>query len=802
MTIIDPIGPARRLLLVCAGAALATGVARADPAPFDLAGPSLRVSVGRDGVTLPLSETPNLAAGDRLRIVADLPAGQAARYRMVLAFLRGATNPPSKGWLIDAQTWKPKDATIDAVVPTGAEQAVVLLVPETGGALGAVTAAIRGRPGAFVRVSQVLNQSMLDRARLAAFVDGIRGLGPAELAETSPRLAQSLAVKLDTDCLLRQPDARAACLTQGGDAAVLADGQTSSIAQTLAGAPADVAMQLSSTPQAGLGYYSPYIGVIRDVARILGAFQSAQLQFIPALSVQHGGSTALLLNAVPSFRKPQSVLVAALPGIAPAAPPPLVAKDDAALCATQPAPVLRVAGAPLVFATAYARNMALRLRTKAGATIDLPVEAQAAKGGYVVDSAGLAGKTLDPAMEGVLHGSWGFGTFDGPRFRLVAPAGRTWQVVDGGSLVVGRETPLLLSGSAAACVADVSIGDGDGHRPVAWTAQGEDHLALKVPLTDAQPGPVTIAVQSHGVEAPQRIVLRAYAEAGRIAGFVIHAGDRAGVLEGTRLDQVARLELGGVAFEPGSLDRVAGTDRLAMSTDSAAVGALHVGDVRVARVVRRDGRAVEVKITIAPPRPQVVLIGTTVARSGAPAPVPTTLQGAELMPQDGRLTFSLKGEGATRFSASDTVELMAATTGQTVTLPLHLQDAGVAIGELDAQAAFGGSAYGPIRFRVVQADVAGDWQPLTTLVRIPRLEALTCPAAGGACVLKGAGLYLVREIRTSSSGAAAGDPPTQVPDGFTGSTIAVPRAPGGRLFLTLRDAPDAIVVIGGPRPAS
>ena len=94
------------------------------------------------------------------------------------------------------------------------------------------------RSGAFVRASQDLNLAMLDRARLETFVEQVRRRDPGALAELSPQLARSLAVKLDTDCLLRQPDTQAACLTQGSNAMVLADSQTSSIAQTLAGAPA------------------------------------------------------------------------------------------------------------------------------------------------------------------------------------------------------------------------------------------------------------------------------------------------------------------------------------------------------------------------------------------------------------------------------------------------------------------------------------------------------------------------------------------------------------------------------------
>jgi len=189
-------------------------------------------------------------------------------------------------------------------------------------------------------------------------------------------------VKLDPGCLLRQPDPRAACLTEGSNAAVLADSQTNSIAQTLAGAPADIALRLSSTPQAGFGYYSPYIGVVRNLARILGAFQSAQLQFIPALSVQHGETTALLLNMVPSFRKPQSVFVAALPTVAPSMPPPLQAGTDAPLCASRPELVLPVAGAPLVFATEYARQVTLRVQARDGRALDLPVIADPVQGGY------------------------------------------------------------------------------------------------------------------------------------------------------------------------------------------------------------------------------------------------------------------------------------------------------------------------------------------------------------------------------------------------------------------------------------
>ena len=81
----------------------------------------------RGEATLPIGQVPGLRAGDKLVLKADLPADQAARYVLILAFLRGATNPPPKNWFFRADTWVPKKGTITATVPEGAEQAIALL---------------------------------------------------------------------------------------------------------------------------------------------------------------------------------------------------------------------------------------------------------------------------------------------------------------------------------------------------------------------------------------------------------------------------------------------------------------------------------------------------------------------------------------------------------------------------------------------------------------------------------------------------------------------------------------------------
>lgn len=148
-----------RVTLITAMLGLALPMtAAAEPAPFDLSGPSLNVTVARGGATLPIAEVAQLAAGDRLTIRADLPSDQSARYLLVAAFLRGATNPPPKNWFFQSQTWTRKAAAgLSLTVPAGAQQVILFLAPATGGDFSTLVNAVRGRPGALIRASQGLN---------------------------------------------------------------------------------------------------------------------------------------------------------------------------------------------------------------------------------------------------------------------------------------------------------------------------------------------------------------------------------------------------------------------------------------------------------------------------------------------------------------------------------------------------------------------------------------------------------------------------------------------------------------------
>nr|WP_230461401.1 hypothetical protein [Sphingobium sp. CAP-1] len=384
---------------------MAAPLSAADPAPFELAGPSLKVSVTRGEQSLPIGQVPSLSEGDRLSVEADLPGDQGAHFILVSAFLRGATNPPPRDWVRFAETWKkkPKDKALSLTVPKGARQMALFLVPDTGGAEGTLADAVRGKPGEFVRATQDLNQASLDRSRLDAFMGAIRAQEnshPEYLRTLAPALARSLSMKLNEDCLSRVIEMQAACLLENRDTLVLSDVHSSSMAETLTGAPTDLALQLSATREAGYGYYSPYIAVVRDVAKIFGAFSNPEFGYLPTLSVRKGDGIGLLLNSAPSFQKPKSVMVVSMPAIEADSPPRLRSGASGPICVARPGAVLPVEGAPLIYSTSYARSMTLALKAASGETIDLPVEARADRGGYVLAS----GTALPAGFQGRRRG--------------------------------------------------------------------------------------------------------------------------------------------------------------------------------------------------------------------------------------------------------------------------------------------------------------------------------------------------------------------------------------------------------------
>ena len=460
-------GALSKTLLAPAAVLVLAGIALAENASFDLAGPAIDVTVNRAGRTLPIARVPSLRPVDRLWLHPVLPTGEAVHYLMIATFLRGSTNPPPDAWFKRADTWQKeiREEGIGITVPEGAQQVLLFLAPETTGDSRTLRSAVEGRPGAFVRVSQDLNQTSLDRSRLDAYLAGVRATAntnPAELHKRSVLLARSLGIKLDDQCFDKATEQQAPCLMKDTSQLVLDDGHAESMVAALtSGTPSNLIEDLSLTPPARYGYYSPYVGAFMDMARLLDSIRTAEYQYIPALALPQKDQLDLKLNSAPSFHKPQSVLVAALPAVGdPAFPPVRPVDPKQIVCFDKASALLPAEGAPLIFSTSFGHDLVLHVQAASGKLFDLPAEPEAARGGFAVDTHALDA-VPDHDVTGTLRGQWGFDAWSGPVYHLHLARSGKWVVLpsDQSALVVGREDTIHLDSPDAACVDDVTVQD-------------------------------------------------------------------------------------------------------------------------------------------------------------------------------------------------------------------------------------------------------------------------------------------------------------------------------------------------------
>jgi hypothetical protein len=806
--------PFLRLLAVCF--LLLPGVVLADTAAFDLPGPRIEVRVSRGGKELPIGDVPNLQAGDRLWVHPDLPDSQSAHYLLIVTFLRGSTNPPPEDWFTRIETWNKhvKQEGVMVTVPKGAEQALMFLAPETGGDFGTLRSNVRGHPGAFVRASQDLNRAALDRTRLDLYLRDVKQISnddPEKLKDESTLLARSLGIKVDGDCFKKPVDEQETCLTQNSSQLVLDDPHSQSMAAQLASGPgADLVGQISATPLAGAGYYSAYVGAVVDVVRIMTSFRTADYQYIPALALPKDDQLNLQLNAPPSFQKPKSVLVIGLPSIEAPQLPPLHAVDPKGVyCLQNTALVLPVQGAPLAFSTSLGHDWVVHAYTKSGVSLDIPVNADASKGGFVIDSHSRRSANMDnappaptesdlaklgPEVSGTLRGRWGFDAFEGPTFHLRTARSTDWALLpaDQTALIAGRDDTVHLKSDQAACVDDVTVQDAQGKTLKAThKVTKPDELQVDVALKDVGPGPLTMQVKLYGLAKPDEVSLHSYAEAGHLDSFTIDAGDPQGVLRGTRLDEVASLELNGLQFTPGTLNRAGNQDELPMSAAASPdVSGLQAGSTPSAHATLKDGRVLEVAAVVRVSRPKVTLISKSIQLDPSAATSAIQLKGDDELPQNATLSFSLKSQTPATFPHDEMIEVATEDESAHVILSvsdgtLTMQDAQTVLATLNPRKNLGESAFGRLRFRPINVNgEKGDWQALVTLVRLPTLEALHCPASTEkSCTLQGSGLYLIDSVSS--------DPQFQqsvpVPDGFAGSSLNVPHPNGPLFYVKLRD---------------
>lgn len=572
------------------------------------------------------------------------------------------------------------------------------------------------------------------------------------------------------------------------------------VATLTSGAPTDLLAQISSTPTARSGYYSPYIGAVVDVMRILSTTHTAQYQYIPALALPKQDELNLRLNNPPSFRNPKSVLVIGLPPIRAVPLPPLRAVDATRVfCVNMPALVLPVDGAPPVFATQLAHDFTLHVEAKSGSGIDLPANPDPARGGFVVETQAMNSTDLDGEVSGVLRGMWGFRSFDGPRFRLRTSRPGQWTVAskDASALIVGREDTLHLQSDDACCVSAVVLQDEHGKSLSAeWKSTKPDELEVKVPLQNATAGTLKMLVEKFGMHELDEVPLHTYAEAGRLDAFSLHAGDADGILKGTRLDQVTKLEVSGLIFAPETLARANQQDELKLSTHDAAVAAkLQPGAPMLVRVTLKDGRVLDLNTAVESPRPKLVLLGKNVQLDETAAPPIVHLSNRDELPQDARLNFFLKTQVPDTFVSTERVEVATADESFRVLLSfkdgnLTLQDSRTVFAVLDPMKLLGPSAFGQLKFRPVSGDgIEGDWQPLVNLVRIPALKGVYCATAPAKqCTLTGEKLFLIDAVSADPDFTSS----LTVPDGFVDTTLTVPSPKGKTLYIKLRDDPATV----------
>jgi hypothetical protein len=747
-----------------------------------------------------------LQPGDRLWIHPDLPDSQSVHYLLVVTFLRGSTNPPPESWFTRVETWNKQARAEGTVVtvPQDAQQALLFLAPETGGDFNTLRTAVRGRPGAFVRASQDLNQASLDRSRLEAYLDDVKATSdadPAEVKERAVLLARTLNIKVDQQCFDKPTEQQAPCLTQNSEQLIMDDGHSQSMVTALTSGPSsDLMVQASATPMAGTGYYSAYVGAVIDMARILNSLHTAEYQYIPALALPKDDRLNLKLNNPPSFRNPKSVIVVGLPAVEAAQLPPLRPVDPKQVFCLQKSPlVLPTEGAPLVFSTNMAHDFTLHLEDKAGNHVDVPAKAEAGRGGFVIDAHafGASVGNLGPAVTGTLRGRWGFAEFEGPRFLLRSAHAQKWTVLaaDEQALIVGRDDVVHLTSDDAPCVETVTVKDHDGVALKAtWKATKPEELEVTVPLKDKSAGEVRLAIKQFGLSAADELPLLSYSEAAHLDRFTINAGDRQGVLDGTRLDEVSSFELNGVHFVPAKLSRVQQKDELGLAIAGAAPAArLEPDETLVAHVGLKDGRVLDLQTTVEAPRPKLTLLNKSV--QGGPAPSAIRLGSQEELPLEGRLLFFVKSEVPEKFPRTEKIEVATADNAFDALLSvadgsLVLQDSQSVLATLDPLKSFGPSAFGPLQFRAVSADnTKGDWQPLANVVRLPVLKEIRCPdAPDQQCKLSGTNLFLIDSVASSAQFTNS----IPVPVGYAGGTLGVPRPNGTLLYIKLRDDPATV----------
>ena len=443
-------------------------------------------------------------------------------------------------------------------------------------------------------------------------------------------------------------------------------------------------------------------------------------------------------------------------------------------------------------------------------TTKTPVPTQSVAPGTTPDPAQIAAanRKSPTGITGTVSGMWGFDHFNGPTLPLQNVPGKGWKLVTTDPLIVGEDNHLTLASSGTACIeAIVSDSVPGTETKLEWKAADKpEEIALTLPLKSLKSDSVQLAIKQYGEPALDTVTAKTYSEPAKLAALSFHAGDTSALLAGTNLDQVKQVEMKGLIFTPSSHQDAAHSNdktELSLTVDPKSSDAnqldpktsapkLAAGDKFIATATLKDGRTFTLPVTVNTPRPVVSLLSKGVVSIGGDAQKESAIHlSPDDVPINQKLTFFLKspdnyprGQQIEVASTDDSLHTKLSIADGT----LVLQNKHTVLATLEPLKVFGTSAFGPLRLRAISSDgTTGDWIPLATLVRLPTLTNLHCPAHARQqpCVLEGSDLYLVDSFSTDQAFSA----PVTVPEGFVGNSVTIPHPSDTTFYVRLRDDP-------------
>ena len=803
-------GHIRTLIIILALCTAAN--AFADDARFDLHGPSIDVRVTRGGVTLPIMQVPNLLPNDQLQLKLDLSATQSNHLLLIVAFLRTSTNEPPDDWFTKIETWNlPPSKMTTVVVPEGATHAVLFIAPETGGDFKTLRSAVKGNPGLFIRADISLNKASFEQQRIERYLKGMQAVALEDaktIAARSARLATSLALKPNADCFKQPVEDQVDCLTQQSTPILLDDGHGPSFSSAIStGASSDFLVEAGTAPDGGS--YSPYVGTLVDLIHLIGTLHTAQYRYIPAITFPEDSTLILKLNAPPSFYNPKSVIVVGLPMIRPTELPRVrVLNNGRPSCLLDPAMTLSFRGAPLLFSSGLAHELMLEVEAH-NSFYEIPLRVDAVQGGLMIDDEskrqillsaahklGDSSTSAPGTIAGRIRGRWGFDSFLGPQLTFQVSPGRNWKVTGIDQFIAGQAAQLNLLGDDTACVEKVTLTDNQGmSKPVTVTSDdsaSSESSRLEVSLKDAAPGPYSFMIKQFGSSSLVRIPVIAYSSQIHFEQVLMHPEDATALLVGQGVENVASVKIAGhtfLPFGPGGDDH---------SLQLHSQGGSVITAKASATVVLKNGRTFSV--------PAVAQDAGATLQLLSVESVPDAQNRMDIVFNSdkdlvfGTLHFVVQSRGAFPHTQAIEIATVDGSNRTTVSLSsgsLVLQDEHTAVGTVDLMDVFDLSAFGPLRVRAVPDDgTFGEWIPIGTLVRTPKITAVDCKEAGreAGCKVTGSNLFLAAEFSTNHNF----NPSASVPTGFNEETFVLPmKIAGGEamLYMRLRDDLQAVAAI-------